>query len=274
MIEALGKYSGRVQNDINDALKRLTGQKFEPDYESWKGWYEEHREELEGGDAKGLGRARGKGKADDSEYYGIQIRSKRIVYVIDVSGSMNLPIGGKEGVTPGPGEEEKPSGPKVEIAKRELKNAIRKLPVDAKFNIIVFNEVVTVWQKKMLTAKQKNKNEAYLYINDLEASGSTYTYGALKEAFRFAGLGAADPNYETGVDTIFLLSDGMPTDQSFPTSKAMEPEKILRAVRTWNKLTKVVIHAIAIDPNTQGASFIRFMKDLATQNGGQYTERG
>ena len=76
------------------------------------------------------------------------------------------------------------------------------------------------------------------------------------------------------MDTIFLLSDGMPTDQSFPTSKAMEPEKILRAVRTWNKLTKVVIHAIAIDPNTQGASFIRFMKDLATQNGGQYTERG
>jgi len=274
MIEALGKTSGRVQDDINKALKRLTGQKFQPDYESWKRWYEENREKLEGGKARPLGRAKKKGEADDSSYYGIETRSKHIVYVIDISGSMNLPIGGTEAVTPEPGHEDKPTGPKVEIAKRELKTAIRSLPEDAHFNVITFNEVVTVWKKKMVQATQKNKNEAYLYINDLKASGSTYTYGALKEAFRFAGLGATDPNYDSGVDTIFLLSDGMPTDQSFPTSKPMEPEKILRAVRTWNKLSKVVIHAIAIDPKTQGSSFIRFMRDLAKQNGGQYTERG
>ena len=275
MIEALGKTSGRVQDDINKALKRLTGQKFQPDYESWKRWYEENRVKLEGGNAKPLGRGRKKGEGDDdSSYYGIETRSKHIVYLIDISGSMNLPIGGKEAVTPEPGQEDRPTGPKVEIAKRELKTAIRSLPEDAQFNIITFNEVVAVWKKEMVPAKQKNKNEAFLYINDLKASGSTYTFGALKEAFRFAGLGAADPNYDSGVDTIFLLSDGMPTDQSFPTSKPMEPEKILRAVRTWNKLSKVIIHAIAIDPKTQGSSFIRFMRDLAKQNGGQYTERG
>jgi len=274
LIETLGRTTGRVQDDVNTALKKLTGQKFQPDYDSWKRWYEENKAELEGEKARPLGRAGKKGEADDSSYYGIQTRSQHIVYVLDISGSMNLEIGGKEIVTPEPGQEEKPSGPKVEIAKRELKTAIRSLPESAWFNVITFNEVVAVWKKKMIQANQENKNEAYLYINDLKASGSTYTYGALKEAFRFAGLGATDPSYDSGVDTIFLLSDGMPTDQSFPTSKAMEPEKILRAVRTWNKLSKVVIHAIAIDPKTQGSSFIRFMRDLAKQNGGQYTERG
>ena len=64
------------------------------------------------------------------------------------------------------------------------------------------------------------------------------------------------------------------TDQSFPTSKLMDIDKILKSVQQWNKLHKVVIHAIAIDTVTQGASFIKFMKLLASQNGGMYVERG
>jgi hypothetical protein len=54
----------------------------------------------------------------------------------------------------------------------------------------------------------------------------------------------------------------------------MDPEIVLGAVREWNALSKIVIHAIAIDPQTQGATFIKFMKLLAEQNGGKYTERG
>jgi Mg-chelatase subunit ChlD len=274
LIEILGKTTGRVQDDVNEALKKLTGQKFQPDYDQWKAWYDENKDELEGADAKGLGRARKAKKADDSSYYGIKTRSKHIVYVLDISGSMNKEIGGKGIESPKPGEEEKPSGPKIEIAKKELKSAIRQLAPDAKFTIITFNEIVTVWKPKLIEAKQKNKNEAYIYINELEASGSTFTFGALKEAFKLAGMGAVDPHYKSGVNTIFLLSDGMPTDQTFPMAKPMDTEKILKAVRQWNKLSKVVIHAIAIDPNTQGASFIKFMKKLADQNGGKYTERG
>ncbi len=277
LIELLSKTAGRVQDDINTALKKLTGQKFDPDYEEWKRWYDEHQEEIEGLAGKPLAKKRGRDQAeDDSTYYGIKTRSKRIVYVLDISGSMEKPIGGggAGAVTLRDGEKERPTGPKIEIAKKELKNAIRKLPEDAYFNIIIFNHLVKRWERKMIKATQANKNKAYLYIRGLKANGSTFTYGALKEAFTLAGMGATDPNYRSGVDTIFLLSDGAPTDQSFPLSKLMDIEKILTAVKQWNNLSKVVIHAIAIDVATQGSSFIRFMKQLAEENGGKYIERG
>jgi len=278
LIELLPKTTGRLQDDINKALKRLTGQKFDPDYEQWKRWYDEHAAEIEGTDAKPLAKKRGGGgdEEDDSTYYGIKTRSKRIVYLLDISGSMQKPIGaqGDGAVTLRDGEEERPSGPKIEIAKKELKTAIRKLPEDAFFNIITFNHLVKRWEPKLIKATQKNKNKAYLFIRAIKASGSTFTYGALKEAFHLAGMGARDPNYQSGVDTIFLLSDGAPTDQSFPRSKLMDIDKILTAVKQWNSLSKVIIHAIAIDVVTQGSSFIRFMKQLAEENGGKYIERG
>ena len=277
LIEALAKTDGRIRDDINRALKKLTGQNFDPDYELWKNWYEEHKADYEGEDAKPLRRGRGNAAdPDDSSYYGIKTQSKRIVYVLDISGSMNTEIGGgtSGAVTLREGEEERVSGPKIEIAKNELKGAIRKLPEDAYFNLITFNHLVKTWQPKMMKATQKNKNEAYLFIRDLTAEGSTYTYGALKESFKFAGMGASDPNYASGVDTIFLLSDGAPTDQSFPTSRLVDTDEILTAVRQWNALSKIVIHSIAIDIATQGSSFIQFMKKLAEQNGGKYIERG
>jgi Mg-chelatase subunit ChlD len=274
LIEAIPQTDGRVQDDINEALKKLTGENYAPDYELWKQWYEEHRAEIEEEEGKPLG---GGGQAEPKEptdYYGIKSRSKRIVYVIDTSGSMEKEIRGGEAVTPKPGEKPLPSGPKIEIAKSELKNAIRQLPDDAYFNIITFNHLVHRWEKEMVKASQKNKNAAYKFVRRLKPKGSTYTYGALKEAFKLAGMGARDPQYDSGVDTIFLLSDGAPTDQTFPTSKPMDPEIILKAVKEWNQLRKVVIHAIAIDPQISGKAFIRFMRDLARQNGGQYTERG
>jgi Mg-chelatase subunit ChlD len=275
LIEALPRTRGRVQDDINEALKKLTGESYVPDYEIWKAWYEKHRAELEEEEGKPLAKGKKKkGEGEGTHYYGIKSRSKRIVYVIDISGSMNKEIRGGKAVTAEDGKAPLPSGPKIEIAKSELKSAIRQLPDDAYFNIITFNQIVRRWEKEMLKANQKNKNKAYLFIRKLKAAGSTYTYGALKEAFRLAGMGSRDKNYDSLVDTIFLLSDGAPTDQSFPTAKLMEPEIVLKAVREWNQLRRVVIHAIAIDPQIAGTALIRFMKDLAKQNGGEYRERG
>ncbi len=270
MIEALGKTDGRVRDEINSALRAITGENFAADYEIWKRWYEENKERLAGPDARKLRRGKKAPKPNDSDFYGIRTPSKKIMYVIDISGSMNLEIGGKQALTQRPGEREKLFGKKIEIAKTELKHAIRRLPEDAWFDIITFNHLVKVWRPRMVQATQKQKNEAYKFIRDLKASGSTYTYGALKEAFKFA----TDSYYKVGIDTIFLLSDGAPTDQTYPTSKLMDAEIILKAVRQWNRVRKVTIHAIAIDPKAQGPAFIRFMKDLATQNGGRYIEKG
>ena len=100
---------------------------------------------------------------------------------------------------------------------------------------------------------------------------------ALKLAF-----GLADPNVSPTappVDTIFLLSDGAPTEATFEDNveaKAMDPAKILASVKQWNPFRAVRIYTIAIDPRIDSTSgnFVRFMKDLAAENGGSYTPIG
>src|SRR5262249_27515374 len=107
------------------------------------------------------------------------------------------------------------------------------------------------------------------WFKDEPPSGSTYIDGALEMAFKLAGMGIIDKAYTPiTVDTIFLLSDGAPTDNKDP-SKDMDPKEILEHVREWNKQRRVVINCVGIDNVVQG---ITFMKALAAQNGGTYVD--
>ncbi|MHC5050861.1 MAG: hypothetical protein ACYTGK_09650, partial [Planctomycetota bacterium] len=72
------------------------------------------------------------------------------------------------------------------------------------------------------------------------------------------------------IDTIFLLSDGGPTDNRMDEAKPMDPEIILDSVRQWNRDAGIVIHTIAVDTEEVGTYFL---SQLAAQNGGVFVER-
>jgi peptide subunit release factor 1 (eRF1) len=63
----------------------------------------------------------------------------------------------------------------------------------------------------------------------------------------------------TKVDTIFLVTDGVPT-----TGKIVEVSKLVDAITDLNRTRGVIIHVVVFD--TQEAK--KFM-ELATRNGGQ-----
>ena len=172
------------------------------------------------------------------------------------------------------GEDEVFNGKKIDIAKRVLKQAIRNLPEEVFFTVIVFNHKVQALRGKALEANQDNKNQIYLALNDIQPKGATYTYGALDMTFQMAGRGLKDKFYDPGVDTIFLLSDGAPTTDSPDKAEPMEPETILAQVSDWNQLKRIQIHAICIDPRIGSGSFVRFMKALAREHSGTYREIG
>ena len=279
LVAAMQTEDGRLVEDYADALTKITGEALGAYPDAWKSWFEDHKAELA---AKGVKPVAPKGaKADPREpvnYYGVQTRSRRIMFLIDVSGSMNEPIGAepaKGPVTGGKADDEDPiEGLKVDVAKKMLKRAIRGLDEDAWFNVIVFNHAPRPFMEGMVQATQDNKNQAYLMINDLKASGSTYTYGALKLAFSMAGMGVTDKFYDPAIDTVFLLSDGAPTDNDLETPKDMDPKILLDSVREWNTLKKLKVHTIAIDPRIKPGGFIKFMKQLAHENGGTYSGVG
>lgn len=273
LVVAMAAEDGRLLEDYAEALQKLTGATLGPNPEAWKRWYDDHKAEL---GAKGAPPALPKlGKnplAPPVDYYGIQTRSLKLLFLIDCSGSMNETIG-QAGVTTG----EQFVGKKIDIAKRMLKAAISQLHPSTLFNVIVFNTDARQLADEMVTATPEQKHLMNERVDELVGRGGTYTYGALKLAF-----GLTDANVtptKPPVDTIFLLSDGAPTEATFEDgaeAKPMEPEKILSAVRQWNPFRAIRIHTIAIDPRIEktGGNFVRMMKDLAAENGGTYTAIG
>jgi HEAT repeat protein/uncharacterized protein YegL len=276
LLNAMAVDEGRMLEVYAEALRELTRTEIGPFPDAWKAWYDENKDDLVAKGAAGGSVRRAKAKAAEAiNYYGIETISKRIVFLIDVSGSMNEPINDMPTDVTGE-DEEVYRGLKIAIAKKMLKQAIRNLPEESFFNIVIFNHEIKTFADSAQQATQGNKNKAYLAINDLEAVGATFTYGALEKTFAMAGRGVSDKAYDPGVDTIFVLSDGAPTDSDDTSAKPMDIEKILGAVQEWNQLNRIVIHTIAIDPRIGkgGKGFVRFMKKLAHQNKGTYTEVG
>jgi HEAT repeat protein len=257
LIAALGREEGRLQKDVADVLEDLTGQKFGVLVDAWRRWWEENKGRFGGEGGLELG---GKGKRSGVSYYGITTYSKRIVYVLDVSGSMAQPH-----VQPS-GEAGNGEILKVDAAKRELIRSLRTIPKDGAFTIIVYNDLIKVWKPKLVTASPGNKKAAETFVNGLGAAQSTNIYGALEAVFKLAGMGATDRRYDLGADTVFLLTDGSPTQ---PDGQPDSTEKIIVACREWNRLKRVQIHCIGIGRQHNGA----FLGRLARENGGQYVAR-
>jgi hypothetical protein len=286
LISALERANPRMAEEIGTTLKEVTGQNFEPYADVWAKWWEANKEKFQGRDAVKVG-GRPKDPPVDNSIYGVPIKSDRILFIIDISGSMihktenpqaPTPPAPKGPITPKEGEKEKPpppppeevmSGPKIDVAKHELKKAIEKLPKTAKFSVVAFNHTTLVWKESPVEATPENKEEALKWVRGMKASGSTYSDGALRVGFRIAGLGAVDKAYpEIVIDTIMFISDGAPTDNAEP-SKNMDFKIILEHVREWNREKKVVINCIAVDMQPGN----EFMATLARENGGIFVDR-
>jgi len=214
-------------------------------------------------------------KKSDS-YYGIETgTSKKVVYVLDISGSMEgkaetdlkgnviTTVGSKAGNIVGNkvggkvgniiSKQTNNQLTKLGKAKKELMPSIRGLKEDMYFTLIVFENNVKKLNKQLVQANATNQNLAVAYLEKLESGGGTNMSDALEEAFAL-----------TDVETIFVLSDGEPNEGKIPN-----PDGILEAVAKWNSAKKVKIHTIGLGEDCDKV----FMQKLATQNGGQFIDR-
>jgi uncharacterized protein YegL len=272
VVKRMQKEDGRLKDDCARALRALTGKDLPSNPEMWRTWWEQNRDKWTGkppapdkdaqrNPSTGLDKPADDSAAKKTGFFGIEFESRRVVFVIDVSGSMNDPMGGS-------GPDAKAS--KASLAKAELKRVVGALEDGALFDIVFFSSGVHVWKPDMQKADGKTRKEALEYVDATEVAGATNTYDALEAAFGIGDVGKgkkreADPTGDARVDTIMLLSDGKPT-----MGRTVEPDQIRAAVKNWNKARRIVIHAVAFGITAKDGADPAFMRGLADDTGGNY----
>lgn len=232
----LADLRGEARADVIAYLAFVTGRNFGTDAAAWGAWVAEHRDEivlppqqteypapqgaLESADNHG-----------DPAYYGIPLYAERLVFLIDVSSSM----------------EERG---RLEKAKRELESAVRVLPSTTAFTVIAYADGAVAWEKRLVPADEGAKERALAFIRRLRPDGRTATGDALTLAFTL------------DVEAVYLLSDGQPT-----AGRVVEPERIVRMVAEANGNRRVSIHAIGLAPDPGLAEFLEV---LARTNYGRF----
>jgi uncharacterized protein YegL len=205
-------------------------------------------------------------------FYGLKTGSQKVVFVVDISGSMegknegNLQdravgmavqgagsaignaIGG--GLGSFVGTQTTSEVTKLGGAKRELIPAIQGLPESSQFSIITFGNDTKPWMMGMVPASASNTGMAAAFIKQLEANGGTPARAALEKAFAYQDVGV-----------VFFVSDGRPTDGG--------AADILSHVRTLNAGRRVTISTVGLGGDQDEA----FLNALAAENGGRYVKK-
>ena len=267
LVALFQKEDGRLQDDCARALKELTAEEFGTNPIAWRNWWEKAREGW-AGKPEPVAKEKGDDEKPDplevqdagevaagsgqTGFFGIDTRSKRLVYVIDVSGSMNEPAG------------KDAKGTRAEFAKEELKRSILGLEDGSLFNIVFFSGGVRIWKNDMVVADVTTRPEAVAYIDQVAVAGGTDTYDALQAAFDLGDVGrgkkrGADPEGDSKVDTIILLSDGRPS-----VGHTINTDEIRAAVKEWNSARRIAVHTVAFGHDADKV----FMSGLAEDSGG------
>jgi uncharacterized protein YegL len=235
LIDRVEREDGRLAHELGNALFAHTGTRCWS-RRQWQQWWEEHQlgfvlppiETVRGGIEAGAGQT--------IAYHGIPLVSKRIAFLIDVSGSMKEPLSTDKKRT------------RLVEAKDQLTRVLTALPEDHECNVIAYDsEVRPVWDR-LHRVSAENRATLLDATAKLKIGTATNIFDALETAFR-----------DTEVDTIYLLTDGEPT-----IGRLVDPDDIVEEVTRWNRQRQVVVHCIGLGVDS------RLLRRLAESSGGEY----
>jgi hypothetical protein len=271
LIARLEVEEGRVRSDVGRALTSLTGKDFHGSVALWKRWWEDKGQEFEVPDAGAPAApiaAEEELPSTAMSFFGIETESRSVLFVLDLSGSMNFAM------LPGANPEDDPRRPydmpakgeasRLQAAKRDLATALAGLKDGGRFNLVLYASDVWTWSDELVTMTSETRQEVAKAIEGLSASGGTNIYGALERALDIAGAKGGGTWSKPEIDTIYFLTDGRPS-----IGLTTVPDEILAYVRERNSAAGIVIHTIGLSAAQEAA----FLRRLAEENGGQYVAR-
>ncbi len=265
-----GKTSGLLLHRSHDVLVSLTGAVFPADRpDQWRELWEKEKATMKVSFVRPA-------KAGDEitvagGFCGIPVQGTRVVFVLDLSGSMTgtMPV---KATTAAEIPDKLPT--RLDFAKRELLRALDQLPEVSSFNLVTFNGEAKArqWQKELQVASAKNKEAFRKYVADLKAEGGTNLWGGIQEGLKLKSLVYGE-RYESSVDELFVLSDGAPT-----VGEVLDPQEILRLIAETNRFSRVRINTVFIStpgerlPDTMSIKPEELMRRMAEANGGRFVQ--
>lgn len=253
LIQRLGVERGRIHQRVATILRLFTGLDLGSQPVAWQRWWDKegeafplptYEEALKAEQERDEKRSKDRSRAT---FYGLQVVSDRVVFVLDVSGSMERPARGRGDRT---SSNPRGSSTRLAVAQEEIRRVLTAFPNGNWFNLIFFAGGIQSWLDELEEMDDDTREEAIEYLYRQRAGGGTAIYDALERAFE-----------DEQIDTIYLLSDGDPS-----AGKIIDPGRIRFEVQRWNAIRKVQINTISIG---QASQLLRW---LAQDTGGEYVE--
>jgi hypothetical protein len=205
--------------------------------------------------------------ASENRFAGIELTGRRVIFLVDMSGSMEM-------------VDENTRAPNKWVEVRNtVRSVMRSLPDLEKFQVILFNSSTSY----LLGSKDRwipydsktSADQVFKALTAVKPKGGTNMYIALEAAFRFR---------PQGLDTVYLLSDGLPNQgEGLTPAQSRKMNEIQRGfalgkyirkklATTWNRSVRmkdrVRIHTIGFfyESPDLGA----FLWALARENDGSF----
>jgi len=261
--------AGRVSEEILLALRWITGEDLGVKPDNWKKWWER-----EGGRVKERKGFDEKPKIDPhvndryahpeaTTYYGVELYSNRVGYVLDVSRSTNRFFD--------PDESTKKLLHKTynhatifEIAAEEVASSVDALDPRSHVNVIAFGSEIRKWQKSMVLADAANKQSARSFVHSYSADGETNFYGAMCAALDLDEESLNSPDLRDTLDTMVFLTDGTPTKGALT-----DADMLVEWYGELNRYFRVRTHMYAFGRLEVD---VQLLTRLAEQSGGRFTQ--
>jgi HEAT repeat protein len=262
LVRRLAEEEGRLKRDAHAALLTLTGADLAPDAGLWSSWWEQKGKDIDLGarpEPDRFGRIRrpgttavkvggGQVETRTAAFFDLPLESERLMFVFDLSGSMGKAATKDDG------------GPtKLEATRKEFTRVLAALPATTHTDLVVYRypsgfpprpELTRALGKlQPLSPATRKKAEEWLALQPARG------WGAFYEAL----VAAAGEE----VDTIVLLSDGVPSRGRFERANRLVDE-FVRA----NRFRRVAVDTVLVG---ERAADRELMEDLAWATVGRST---
>jgi HEAT repeat protein len=275
LIARMDKEEGRVRADIREALKKITRDDLGESPARWKEWWKKEKDHYPG---KTPPRPPETPKPDVNEryaqvptFYGIQLFSKRLEFLLDVSSSMSDHIVVDPDWLRKNGRAYKSDATKFDLASFEISATLRLVDPRLEFGIVTFRSDVKPWKEHLVPASPGTVDQALAHLESqrpppMNAAGDISKQKTdLADALRIAlGIkpGTTGRATDEAADEAYIMTDGAPT-----AGDLVDADVLLSWFREKNRLARLRLHVVTFETIDTD---LKFLQSLATAGGGSF----